>query len=157
MQTETVSGYSSAYILSWCLQRKKLKIAFPPFFSIICLKSTVWCFPQCVSFEKILIRSIPYICGILNPYLWRPWFEVHSLELAPSLNTPLHWLMQAKPLPATKREKRLRERKILNPLLKIRCCYRTVDSAMAASQNGFCSHKLAIHKNQYYTDYDKKY
>jgi len=26
------------------------------------------------------------------------------------------------------------------------CCYITVDSAMAASQNGFCSYKLSIHK-----------
>ncbi len=26
------------------------------------------------------------------------------------------------------------------------CCYVTVDSAMAASQNGFCSYKLSIHK-----------
>ncbi len=26
------------------------------------------------------------------------------------------------------------------------CCYTTVDSAMAASQNGFCSYKLSIHK-----------
>ncbi len=27
---------------------------------------------------------------------------------------------------------------------------------MAASQNGFCSYKLSIHKkNQYYADYDK--
>jgi hypothetical protein len=27
-----------------------------------------------------------------------------------------------------------------------RCFYITVDSAMAASQNGFCSYKLSIHK-----------
>ncbi len=27
------------------------------------------------------------------------------------------------------------------------CCYITVDSAMAASQNGSCSYKLSIHKN----------
>jgi hypothetical protein len=27
-----------------------------------------------------------------------------------------------------------------------RCCYITLDSAMAASQNGFCSYKLSIHK-----------
>jgi hypothetical protein len=27
-----------------------------------------------------------------------------------------------------------------------RCCYITVDSAVAASQNGFCSYKLSIHK-----------
>ncbi len=26
------------------------------------------------------------------------------------------------------------------------CCYFTVDSAMAASQNGFCFYKLSIHK-----------
>ncbi len=26
------------------------------------------------------------------------------------------------------------------------CCYIAVDSAMAASQNGFCSYKLSIHK-----------
>ncbi len=26
------------------------------------------------------------------------------------------------------------------------CCYITVDSAMAASQNGFCPDKLSIHK-----------
>ncbi len=26
------------------------------------------------------------------------------------------------------------------------CCYITVDSAMAASQNGFCSYKLSFHK-----------
>jgi hypothetical protein len=26
------------------------------------------------------------------------------------------------------------------------CCYITVDSAMAASQNGFCSYRLSIHK-----------
>jgi hypothetical protein len=26
------------------------------------------------------------------------------------------------------------------------CCYIMVDSAMAASQNGFCSYKLSIHK-----------
>ncbi len=26
------------------------------------------------------------------------------------------------------------------------CCYITVDSAMAASQNGFCSYKFSIHK-----------
>jgi len=37
-----------------------------------------------------------------------------------------------------------------------RCCYITVDSAMAASQNGFCSYKLSFHKNQYYADYEKK-
>jgi hypothetical protein len=30
--------------------------------------------------------------------------------------------------------------------LENRCCYITVDSTMAASQNGFCSHKLHIHK-----------
>ncbi len=41
--------------------------------------------------------------------------------------------------------------------MSIRCCYITVDSAMAASQNGFCSYKLSIHKNQYYADNDKKY
>jgi hypothetical protein len=29
-----------------------------------------------------------------------------------------------------------------------RCCYTTVDSEMAASQNGFCSYKLSIHKKQ---------
>jgi hypothetical protein len=28
-----------------------------------------------------------------------------------------------------------------------RFCYITVGSAMAASQNGFCSYKLSIHKN----------
>jgi hypothetical protein len=27
-----------------------------------------------------------------------------------------------------------------------RCCYVTVDSAMVASQNGFCSYKLSYHK-----------
>ncbi len=27
-----------------------------------------------------------------------------------------------------------------------RCCYITVDSAMGASQNGFCSYKLSSHK-----------
>jgi hypothetical protein len=27
-----------------------------------------------------------------------------------------------------------------------RCCYITMDSAMAASQNGFCSYKLSIYK-----------
>jgi hypothetical protein len=30
--------------------------------------------------------------------------------------------------------------------LENRCCYITVDSTMAASQNGFCSYKLPIHK-----------
>ncbi len=41
---------------------------------------------------------------------------------------------------------------------KERCCYITVDSAMASSQNGFCPYKLSIHReNQYYADYDKKY
>jgi hypothetical protein len=30
--------------------------------------------------------------------------------------------------------------------IKIRRCYITVDSAMAASQNGYCSYKLSIHK-----------
>ncbi len=37
-----------------------------------------------------------------------------------------------------------------------RCCYITVDSAMAALQKGFCSHKLSIHKKtniKYYADY----
>ncbi len=29
----------------------------------------------------------------------------------------------------------------------LRCCYVTVESAMAASQNGFCSSKLSIQKN----------
>jgi hypothetical protein len=29
------------------------------------------------------------------------------------------------------------------------CCYITVDSAMAASQNGFCSYKISIHKKTY--------
>jgi hypothetical protein len=28
----------------------------------------------------------------------------------------------------------------------LRCCYISVDSAMAASQNGLCSYKLSIHK-----------
>ncbi len=30
--------------------------------------------------------------------------------------------------------------------LNSQCCYITVDSAMAASQNGFCSYKFSIHK-----------
>ncbi len=35
----------------------------------------------------------------------------------------------------------------LSPMWQnFRCCYITVDSAMAASQNGFCSYKLSIHK-----------
>jgi hypothetical protein len=29
---------------------------------------------------------------------------------------------------------------------KERCCYIMVDSAMVASQNGFCSYKLSYHK-----------
>ncbi len=33
-----------------------------------------------------------------------------------------------------------------HPPLCRRCCYNEVDSAMAASQNGFCSYKLSIHK-----------
>jgi hypothetical protein len=28
----------------------------------------------------------------------------------------------------------------------LRCCYITVATAIAASQNGFCSYKLSIHK-----------
>ncbi len=32
-----------------------------------------------------------------------------------------------------------------------RCCYITVDSAMAALQKGFCSYKLSIHKKTYTT------
>jgi hypothetical protein len=32
-----------------------------------------------------------------------------------------------------------------------------VDSAMVASQNGFCSYKLSCHKKQYNADYDPKY
>jgi hypothetical protein len=31
-------------------------------------------------------------------------------------------------------------------ILKVRCCYITVDSAIAASQNGFNSYKLSINK-----------
>jgi hypothetical protein len=45
--------------------------------------------------------------------------------------------------------------------MRIRCCYITVDSAMAASQNGFCSYMLSIHKKtnimQGNADNDKKY
>jgi hypothetical protein len=41
---------------------------------------------------------------------------------------------------------------------KERCCYMMVDSAMVASQNGFCSsYKLSYKKKQYFADYDKKY
>jgi hypothetical protein len=32
-----------------------------------------------------------------------------------------------------------------------------VESAVAASQNGFCSYKLSIHKKTKKADYDKKY
>ncbi len=46
-----------------------------------------------------------------------------------------------------------------NPILKKRCCNITLDSAMAASQNGFCSYKQAFHaqENQNYADDGQKY
>jgi hypothetical protein len=40
---------------------------------------------------------------------------------------------------------------------KSKCCYITVDSAMAASQNGLALTSFPFTRNQYYADYDKKY
>jgi hypothetical protein len=56
------------------------------------------------------------------------------------LDDPLHAVPD--PLPAGGRTRL----DLPNPILEKRCCYITVDSAMAASQNGFCSYKLSIHK-----------
>ncbi len=107
----------------WTIPRTTMEITTG---ILICASTTV----------TVLLEFLEFIWTFLN------FYHLKTTELAMFFKGRLNGKPAHTKLPC---EKDLNLQISEQTTMLLQCCYKTVDSAMAASQNGFCSYRLSIH------------